>query len=158
MWGQPPSAVRGLSGWHSHSGTGYSHLSLKSSTLQLCGSTIKKRGASLRGQPGRLSPHQHELGEESLTPPPVAKFFGQKIFEITPQSSESEQFPLVRDEPGPYPFEGYPLPLPPSKGATGAGFTKMACKILSRNGLGVKILTTKDLRRFSETARVPPPP
>jgi hypothetical protein len=45
-------------------------------------------------------------------------------------------------------FEGTPLPPPPLKALTGAGFAKMPCKVLSPKGLEVKSLITKSLRAF----------
>ena len=41
--------------------------------------------------------------------------------------------------------------------ATGAGFAKMVCKILSPNSLEVKILRTKELELGSRFLRAPPP-
>jgi hypothetical protein len=46
-------------------------------------------------------------------------------------------------------FRGTPLPYPLLKALTGAGFAKMVCKILSRKGLEVNILITKNLRAVS---------
>ncbi len=51
-----------------------------------------------------------------------------------------------------------PLPPPSLNALTGAGFAKMARKILSDKGLEVKILTTKDLHYFSRPLPVLPPP
>jgi hypothetical protein len=42
-----------------------------------------------------------------------------------------------------------PLPPPPLKAATGAGFAKLPCKILIPKGLGVKILKRRHLGRLA---------
>src|ERR1051326_8029511 len=50
----------------------------------------------------------------------------------------------------------YPSPsLPLSKAATGAGFAKLDCKILSPKGLEVKILRTNDLGCLPAILSVP---
>jgi hypothetical protein len=54
--------------------------------------------------------------------------------------------PFWEERVGFYRKWGTPLPLLPLKALTGAGFTKCVCKILSRKGLEVKILITKDLK------------
>jgi len=51
-----------------------------------------------------------------------------------------------------------PLPQPPLKGATGVGFARMLCKILSPKGLEVKILTTQELASFPRILFALPPP
>ena len=55
------------------------------------------------------------------------------------------------------PFWGTP-PLTPLKAATGTGFAKMPCKILSCKDLAVKTLISKDLLALFQELRLLPPP
>ena len=79
----------------------------------------------------------------------LQKYFEGAAFTTVPQRVPFGEKHRVR---------GYPPPPPPPNALTGAGSAKMARKILSRKGLEVKILTTKDLQPFLRWVRVPPPP